>query len=168
MSHAAGGSLFVIGGAVAVMAQNNGKYIEPLMPQESYDNEMRSHGNSPGEEYANFKKEFDEEVKEIGRALFYKKNGYQFDDVGSNNATKVETTRGVPLEFSPFWNPLSLTPVVSHTLMTKIWYYQELYKRSFLMQIAKVRITSPYQFSARWTESRNPIKPTHVERTRGR
>ena len=65
------------------MAQNNGKYIEPLMPQESYDNEMRSHGNSPGEEYANFKKEFDEEVKEIGRALFYKKNGYQFDDVGS-------------------------------------------------------------------------------------
>ena len=61
MSHAAGGSLFVIGGAVAVMAQNNGKYIEPLMPQESYDNEMRSHGNSPGEEYANFKKEFDED-----------------------------------------------------------------------------------------------------------
>ena len=41
---------------------------------------------------------------------------------------KVETTRGVPLEFSPFCNPLSLTPVASRTLMTKSWYCQELYK----------------------------------------
>ena len=35
------------------------------------------------------------------------------------------------------------------------------------MQKAKVRITSPHRSSARWTESRYPIKPTHVERTRG-
>ncbi len=35
------------------------------------------------------------------------------------------------------------------------------------MQIAKVRITSPYRLSARWTESRNPIKPACVERTGG-
>ena len=79
----------------------------------------------------------------------------------------METTRGVPLEFSPFCNPLSLTPVASRTLMTKSWYCQELYKRSFLMQTAKVRITSPYRSSARWTESRNPINFSHVERTRG-
>ena len=38
----------------------------------------------------------------------------------------------------------------------------------FLIQTAKVRITSPYQSSARWTESRNPIIFPHVERTRGR
>ncbi len=42
--------------------------------------------------------------------------------------------KGFPLEFSPFWNPLSLTPFASRTLMTKSWYCQELYKRSFLMQ----------------------------------
>ena len=46
---------------------------------------------------------------------------------------KVETTRGVPLEFSPFCNPLSLTPVASRTLVTKIWYCRERYKISFLM-----------------------------------
>ena len=71
-----------------------------------------------------------------------------------------------PLEFSPFCNPLSLTPVAIRTLMTKSWDCPELYKISFLMQIEKVRITSPYRSSARWTESRNTIKPTHVERTR--
>ena len=36
------------------------------------------------------------------------------------------------------------------------------------MQTAKDRITSPYRSSERWTESRNPIKPTHVERIRKR
>ena len=41
---------------------------------------------------------------------------------------KVETTRGVPLEFSPFCNPLSLTPVASHNLMTKSWFCRELNK----------------------------------------
>ena len=35
------------------------------------------------------------------------------------------------------------------------------------MQIAKIRIASQYRSSARWTESRNLIKLTHVERTRG-
>ena len=80
---------------------------------------------------------------------------------------KVETTRGVVLEFSPFCNPLSLTPLASRTLMTKSWDCQELYKTSFLMQTAKVRISSPYRPSARWTESRDTIKPTHVEQTRG-
>ena len=42
---------------------------------------------------------------------------------------KVETTRGVPLEFSPFCNPLSLTPLASQTLMTKSWYCPELNKK---------------------------------------
>ena len=85
---------------------------------------------------------------------------------------KVETTRGVPLEFSPFCNPLSLTPVASHTLMTKSWYCQELNKKlsDVVNQMAKkvkFIINSPHRSSARWTESRNTIKPAHVERTRG-
>ena len=42
---------------------------------------------------------------------------------------KVETTRGVPLEFSPFCNPISLTPVASRTLMVKSWYCRERYKK---------------------------------------
>ena len=44
---------------------------------------------------------------------------------------KVETTRGVPLEFSTFCNPLSLTPVASRTFLTKSWYCRELYKNAF-------------------------------------
>ena len=51
-----------------------------------------------------------------------------FISVSALVSQKVETTRGVPLEFSPFCNPLSLTPVASRTLMTKSWYCQELYK----------------------------------------
>ena len=37
----------------------------------------------------------------------------------------------------------------------------------FIMQKEKFRISSPSRSSARWTESINPIKPAHVERTRG-
>ena len=37
--------------------------------------------------------------------------------------------QGVSPPFSPFCNPLSLTPVESHTLMTKSWYCQELCKK---------------------------------------
>ena len=88
--------------------------------------------------------------------------------------TKGGNHKGCPLEFSPFCNPLSLTPVAIQALMTKIWYFQELYKRSFLMHTVnrmiekiKSRINSQYRSSARWTESRYSIKPTHVERTRG-
>ena len=85
----------------------------------------------------------------------------------------METTRGVPLEFSPFCNPLSLTPLVCRTLMTKSWYCRERYQK-FQMQTVnqmtvkvKSLINSPHLSSARWTESRNSIKLTHVERTRG-
>ena len=79
---------------------------------------------------------------------------------------------GSPLEFSPFCNPLSLTPVASHNLMTKSWFCRELNKKlsDVVNQMAKkvkFIINSPHRSSARWTESRNTIKPAHVERTRG-
>jgi len=38
--------------------------------------------------------------------------------------------KGFPLEFSPFGNPLSLTPVESQVLSAKSWYCQELKKLS--------------------------------------
>ena len=52
-----------------------------------------------------------------------------FISISALVSQKVETTRGVPLEFSPFCNPLSLTPLASQTLMTKSWYCQELCKK---------------------------------------
>ena len=66
---------------------------------------------------------------------------------------------------------LTKKALVYHIVQRKLWYSIRFFAFNVQKRTddggVKFRISSPYRSSERWTESRNSIKPTHVERTRG-